>query len=171
MRNNRADVDRGARGLVARLHECHDRIRQMLTIATEIVDCASDDQARDDADRVGRYFSRGYVRHTRDEEESLIPRLRDARVGSAVEQMHREHGELEALVRSLVDSCRALSTAAPPSERLRVAVATAADALTPALVRHLDSEETLVFPEVERLDATTQAEVLKEMDARRERDR
>jgi hemerythrin-like domain-containing protein len=161
-------VEGERRELVERLLECHVRIREVVTMASGIVTLATGDEARAAAERVGRYFRRGFVLHTCDEEESLIPRLVAPEVSAALEQMHREHSEHEPLVQRLVAACDGF-VAAPPSQAdpLREEIARAADALAPLLARHLEGEEDRVFPRVEALDPAMQAVILDEMDARR----
>ncbi len=159
-------VDSGA--LIARLLECHSRIREMLTMASGIVTVRSADEAREVAERLGRYFTRGLPLHTRDEEESILPRLA---VGPdllvALDRMQREHVQHESLVQELVTSCRDLIESPSRWQELSPAIAGAADTIAPGMVTHLLGEERDVFPHVERLDDAMQARILEEMEARR----
>jgi|SRR5579859_3830687 len=92
-------VDSGA--LIARLLECHSRIREMLTMASGIVAVGSADEARAVAERLGRYFTRGLPLHTRDEEESILPRLAAGPdLSIALDRMQREHVQHETWCRS-----------------------------------------------------------------------
>jgi hypothetical protein len=162
------------RDLLGRLLECHDRIRGRLADGSAIATQASSpEEAHATAERIGRYFTRGLLLHTRDEEESIIPRLtalEAPELASALDRMHDEHVEQEALVNSLVSACRGLVDA--PLEcwkEFLPAIASAADALAPLMLVHLDEEERAVFPQLGLLGADGQAQILDEIDSRRDR--
>src|SRR5512132_579542 len=91
---------------VGLLLECHDRIRSFLALARRVAQAgpAERDGVAEAAARVRRYFAEALPLHARDEEESILPRLRgrepavDAEL-AAMEREHREHGPpLAALV-------------------------------------------------------------------------
>jgi iron-sulfur cluster repair protein YtfE (RIC family) len=140
----------------------------MLAMASDMDALASADETRAVAERLGRYFTRGLPMHTRDEEESLLPRLGGLESVVALDTMHREHLEHDSLVRTLVTSCRRLLDA-PPSrgKELRAKITQAAEAVATVMVPHLLAEEQEVFPLVGRLDDVTQSRILEEMEARR----
>jgi iron-sulfur cluster repair protein YtfE (RIC family) len=158
------------RGLLPRLLECHARIREMLADGSTIGELASSpDEARARAERLGRYFTRGLPLHTRDEEESLLPRLAGPELSAALDRMHSEHLQHEPLVSALVTACRNLVQAPPErSAALVAAVASAAEALAPGMAAHLEEEERTLFPGIARLDDAAQTLILEEMDQRRE---
>src|SRR5262245_33770389 len=65
------------RTLLGRLHDCHERIREMTTLATRLGSDPrpSDEEIVEAAERVQRYFSRSLPNHVHDEETSISPRL------------------------------------------------------------------------------------------------
>lgn len=84
---------------VGLLLECHHRIRTFLALARRIAAAGPGDRGdvADSAARVTRYFTQALPLHARDEEESVLPRLRGraADVDVALEVMAREHREHE----------------------------------------------------------------------------
>lgn len=158
---------RGDDTLIGRLLECHDRIREMLAMGAAIEQLGSEEDATAVAERLGRYFTRGLRFHTRDEDESILPRLVAPELAVPLERMHREHLDHEPLVQKVVGSCRDLFDAPARWQELTPVVAGAAEALMPAMVSHLLQEERDLFPAIERLDADVQASILAQMDARR----
>lgn len=117
-------VDRLLRGSVARdakatldhpldhLVACHGRIEERLAVlerAAEHFETAPD-EAREAAAACFRYFETSGVLHTRDEEESVFPRLTprlargDAAYLDDLETQHREADELYGRVRQLPET-------------------------------------------------------------------
>lgn len=154
-------------GLVPRLLECHVRIREMLAMGEAIEQLGSEEETMAAAERLGRYFTRGLPFHTRDEDESILPRLVAPELAGPLDRMHREHLEHEPLVREVVASCRDLVDAPAHWQELRTAVARATRALSPMMATHLREEERDLFPAIERLGDDVQARILEEMDERR----
>lgn len=158
----------GAGGeLLGRLLECHVRIREMLTMGQTIEELGSAEETTAAADRLGRYFTRGLPMHTRDEDESVLPRLVGPEFATALDRMHREHREHEPLVQEVVDSCRDLLDEPSGWQELRAIVAGASEALSPIMASHLLQEERDLFPGVQRLGDDVQARILEEMEMRR----
>jgi hemerythrin-like domain-containing protein len=157
--------------LVALLLECHGRIRSFVALASEVgrrVDLP-DDEVRGACLRCERYFTLALPLHVRDEEESLVPRLRgaSAEVDEALAAMHRQHGEHEAPLRALLETLQALA-AAPGDRGLRSRLHDEAAALGWAFEEHLAAEERVLFPLIQaRWSRATQAQVLAELRARR----
>ena len=59
------------------LLDCHERIRHFSTLAVRLArEDASDDERRGVAAGVARYFEQALPLHVRDEDESILPRLR-----------------------------------------------------------------------------------------------
>ncbi len=114
---------------VALLLECHDRIRSFLAMAGRIAAAGPGerDGVAEAAARVARYFRQALPLHARDEEDSILPRLRgaDPEVDAALADMEREHGEHEVPLAALVAACESL--AAEPSRLPELA---------PSLSRH-----------------------------------
>ncbi len=134
----------------AMLERCHRRVEERLA---ELMQDPAD--ARVVAD-VLDYFERSMTRHEADEEESLFPRLRGvaelAGVLAALEREHAEHARLH--------------------EELKAArgaqVAQVAARLQAAYARHIEREESELFPSARRLlDPSAQRMMAAEMEARR----
>lgn len=154
------------------LVECHERIRTFLALARRIAEtgAAERDEVPQAAGRVSRYFGQALPLHARDEEESILPRLRgrDPALDAELERMAREHGEHVAPVRALVGACDALAREPGRHAELAPAIAAAAEELEQHFAAHLRREEEIVFPAVRRfLDPGEDAKVVKEIRARR----
>lgn len=92
------------------LSDCHRRIESFLGILIRVAELASGESAgalppdhRAALEAALRYFREAAPRHTRDEEDSLFPRMREAddlRVRealAAVARLEREHAEADSL--------------------------------------------------------------------------
>lgn len=158
--------------LVDLLLECHGRIRQFLELAREagerrdlpVVDVV------DACTRVERYFVEALPLHVRDEEDSILPRLsgRSSELDRALSQMQAEHQEHEPLLARLLSACRAVR-AAPADPLCLLELSQAAAALGQAFDRHLELEETVVFPALRQLlSDALRAQITNELRARRQ---
>ncbi|WXA91372.1 hemerythrin domain-containing protein [Pendulispora brunnea] len=127
----------------------------------------TEDGVREVAERIARYFTRALPMHTRDEEESILPRLTDPDARAALGRMRDEHHEHEQLLRALIEPCERLASSPDRWAELRDAIRDAADALGPTMSEHLAEEERDVFPRIEALEEATRQSILDEMDARR----
>lgn len=159
-----------ATDLVGALLECHERIRAMSTLATTLADREDlpADQAREAGLRVSRYFSEALPLHVRDEEESILPRLtgRTPALDDTLAEMHAQHESHGDPLGRLVALCSALGD--EPEPALRSALREVAHPLEQELRRHLELEETRLFPEMRALlSADEQAAILRELRARR----
>lgn len=159
-------------GTLDLLVECHERIRTFLALARRISEpgAAEPDEVGQAAGRVLRYFAQALPLHARDEEESILPRLRgkEPALDAELERMAREHREHEAPVRALVDACDALAREPGRHAELAPAIGAAAEELERHFAGHLRREEEVVFPAVRRfLDPEEDARVVKEIRARR----
>ncbi|HEY6101090.1 MAG TPA: hemerythrin domain-containing protein, partial [Anaeromyxobacter sp.] len=127
------------------LLECHDRIRAFLTLSRRLADAGPADQGEltDAAERVRRYFTQALPLHARDEEESLVPRLRgrDPALDAQLDAMTSEHAEHERPLRALVDACETLAREPGRHAELAPAIATAAGELERHFAGHLRREE------------------------------
>jgi len=94
------------------LHACHGRVRDQLGTLIRLADWlpqhAADEPARRAARAVMRYFDLAAVHHHRDEEEDLLPAMREAvgaegreRLAALDARLRREHAELESAWRVL----------------------------------------------------------------------
>jgi hemerythrin-like domain-containing protein len=158
------------------LLECHERIRSFLALARRIAEAGPSEpgSVADAAARVRRYFTEALPLHAQDEEASILPRLRglDPRVDGELEAMAREHREHERPMRELVAACEQLARVPERLPELAPVVARAAEALDDHFVLHLGREEAVIFPAMRRLlDASADAVIMREIRARRARDR
>jgi hemerythrin-like domain-containing protein len=154
------------------LLECHDRIRNFLALARRIAERGAGDPAGvpEAAERVRRYVTQALPLHARDEEESILPRLRgrDPALDAALATMTREHLEHEPPLAALVEACEALAEDPARLPDLAPAVLRATAELEHHFAAHLQREEEVVFPAMRRLfDAATDAAVVAEIRARR----
>ena len=158
-------------GLLDLLVSCHGRIRQFIEIARVIGAgaVAESSEIADGCERVARYFGVAFPLHIRDEEDSLLPRLRgtDQAVDLALEQMAREHQSHEAGIRGLLNACAELGQT-PEDLALRGTLGRIASGLSSELEEHLLMEEATIFPAVTRvLSPATQEEIVRELRQRR----
>ncbi len=154
------------------LVECHGRIRSFLATAARLGAARDEphDAIADAARQVRRYFTVALPLHARDEEDSILPRLRgrDPAVDRELATMVREHGEHEAPLLDLTEACAVL--VAEPGRHAEVgpAVARAARELQLHFAAHLAREEDVVFAAVRRLlDPAADAEIVREIRGRR----
>jgi hypothetical protein len=157
--------------LVDMLLECHGRIRTFGALAVEAGarDDVPDAERVEACERFDRYFGVALPLHVRDEEESVLPRLRgrSAAVDAALDRMHEEHAHHAPLLARLFATSAAVR-ATPSDPSLRRALHTAAVALNAAFEPHLRSEEEIVFPALRAmLPASEQAAIVNELRARR----
>ncbi len=158
--------------VVDALLDCHHRIREFTSLAVRLAGARGlpDEEIRDAAARVHRYFAVALPLHARDEEESLLPRLEglDPDVDRELAEMMREHGEHADPTERVLTACASLQR----DPKLLDTVAPALDAAARTLQRHFDEhlarEERVIFPAIrERLDAATQETIQAEMRERR----
>lgn len=154
------------------LLECHDRIRAFLALAGRVAAAgpAERDDVAEAAARVHRYFTQALPLHARDEEESILPRLRgrDPAVDRELDTMAREHAEHEPPMTRLVRACDAI--AADPGRHPALAgdLGAAARELEAHFAAHLRREEEVIFPAMRRLlDRAEDAAIVRELRARR----
>ncbi len=163
----------GRRDLLSRLLDCHARIRETLSLANELASepRAPDQEIATSAEAVCRYFQLALPMHTRDEEESIAPRL-DAVAGASLGRMKGEHRAHEPLVEALVAHCEALRAAPARWAEMRAPLAASVDALSRELLAHLEEEERDIFPLLTTtLDEPARARIVEEMQARRDADK
>ena len=156
------------------LLECHQRIRTFLALARRIAEVGASEPgaAAEAAGRVRRYFLEALPLHARDEEESVLPRLRglDPAVDAELEAMAREHREHERPLVELVAACDGVAAAPARVPELAPAIGSAAAELERHFVAHLAREETVIFPALRRLlDRPADADIVREIRERRAR--
>lgn len=139
------------------LEGCHQRIRRSCAlverIGRHVAAQGSDDEARQAAGNVIRYFEKAGADHHRDEEDDLFPALERlasgtdrALVAALLERLRREHGELDALWSEMRARLEAVTRGEDPG------ITSEATALfAKAYDRHIEIEEASLFPLARRL--------------------
>lgn len=160
-----------AADLVELLLECHERIRRFAGLARAVAERSDlpSDEVVDVCARVERYFVEALPLHVRDEEDSLLPRLRgrEPDVDAALASMEAQHAGHGPKLRAVLDASAALR-GSPSDASCKAALATAALELERDFEEHLALEEAILFPAVRRLLADpVQAEIVAELRARR----
>jgi hemerythrin-like domain-containing protein len=158
---------------VGLLVECHERIRSFLGLARRVgeADAAADPEAVvEAAGRVRRYFLEALPLHARDEEDSILPRLRglDPAVDAELATMVEEHRGHERPLAALVAACEEIARAPARAAELQPIVLRAAGELALHFEEHLAREESVIFPAIRRLlDSQADAAIVREIRARR----
>jgi iron-sulfur cluster repair protein YtfE (RIC family) len=155
------------------LVDCHARIRHFIALAGRLAERGPADPTAvsEAAHALARYFTLALPLHARDEEDSIVPRLRgrDAALDAALEVMTREHAEHEASLGRLVAACERLARDPARIAELAPAVGREAAFLARHFEAHLANEEQVIFPALRRLlDPAADAALIAEMRARRE---
>jgi hemerythrin-like domain-containing protein len=159
---------------MAMLSACHDRMRRSLDQLTKIctrleagrIDEAVHHAARD----VLRYFDQAAPNHHEDEEQHIFPRLLadmdDPAVRTAVLQLQEDHLRMESHWSHLRTPLAALATG--HAEGFDAGQIQAARTFIALYGRHLQTEDTLVFPAAAALlDAAALRDMGAEMASRR----
>jgi len=159
--------------LVDLLLDCHRRIRRFAGLARQLGDghAAAHDDVRQTAESVRRYFTVGLPLHVRDEEDSILPRLRgrNLTIDRALAAMAVEHEEHQPGLSQVIGSCGIIADSTSSGQAAaRRALTACATALEAAFTAHLAAEEAIILPGIRRLlDAEQQAAILAELRARR----
>jgi len=142
-------------GIVDMMLECHDRIRSFAALATRLANASepSQDEIRDAAARVSRYFTEALPLHVADEEQSIVPRLtgKNPEVDSVLQKMHGEHLDHEAKLAALVETCNRLKASPEMLDDVRPTLQETATMLQAEFEAHLKQEEDVVFPAIRSL--------------------
>lgn len=158
--------------VVGLLLECHARIRAFVELAQLIAarEDLKEPEVAEACSRVERYFSEALPLHVRDEEESVLPRLRghDPEVDRALSAMHAQHEAHALPLGELLAAASALRQH-PLDAATRARLATATTVVAREFAEHLALEETVLFPALRRLlPPATQAQLIEELRARRQ---
>lgn len=140
-------------GLIELLIECHTRIRHFAKLAEQIaVSTASADEVQQACRACERYFVDALPLHVADEEETLLPRLRDkeAALTQALQRMHNEHHDHQPLLDELVRLLQAVASNTADAA-VRSLLATHSATIARAFELHLELEESILFPAIRRL--------------------
>lgn len=157
--------------LVDMLLECHVRIRSFAALAVAVAE-RSDTPSLEVVHacvRVERYFTEALPLHVRDEEESILPRLRgqSSAVDAALGSMHDQHDLHVDVVARVLAAATALRSS-PRDPGARAALLLVARPLRVVLEPHLTAEEEIIFPAVRALlSAADQAAIVRELRERR----
>jgi hemerythrin-like domain-containing protein len=167
-----AHEGQAAKDVVDLLLECHDRIRSMTALALRLAAAEDlpDAEISEAADRVRRYFGVALPLHARDEDESVVPRLRgkDPDVDSELDAMSREHGEHGDPLARVVAAADELAREPSRLASVRGELRDAARELERHFDAHLAREERVVFPAIRKyLPAQELAAMAEELRARR----
>jgi iron-sulfur cluster repair protein YtfE (RIC family) len=157
--------------LVDMLLECHARIRMFSDLAVAISErmLAPLAEVSDVCTRVERYFGDALPLHVRDEEESILPRLRgrSSAIDAMLDRMHEQHEIHDRLIERLLDASAAVRVA-PGDPAVRAALHTVATPLRAVLEPHLVTEEELIFPAIRDLVSPEEQEaIISELKERR----
>jgi iron-sulfur cluster repair protein YtfE (RIC family) len=161
-----------AADVVDLLMECHERIRSFIALAGRLAraDQPSDDEVREAAARVTRYFSEALPLHVADEEQSIVPRLsgRAPELDASLQRMQREHREHEPQLEALLETCRILQASPERLPELRGALLSTAITLEREFLNHLQQEEQIILPAIRNILTTDDRDaILRELRARR----
>lgn len=155
------------------LLDCHERIRTFSSLAVRLAllpDVPPAERA-EAATRVERYFTLALPKHVEDEDLTLAPRLRELGLSPeaqrALEEMMRQHQEIEARLATLGPLWRLLSVSPERHGELAPRLG-GSEPLAKLLEEHLRLEESALFPEARaRLAPETLEAMAAEMRARR----
>jgi hemerythrin-like domain-containing protein len=159
------------------LSDCHRRIEMFLGSlqqVAQVIDAPLTTEARRALETALRYFHEAAPKHTKDEEESLFPRLRQIHDGEienalltldALEDDHRRADALHAEVNMLGVKCLAEARLMPDEvSRFRQAITDLASIYR----EHIRIEDDVVFPAAKRaLSSPQKSAIATEMASRR----
>jgi len=141
--------------IVDMMLECHDRIRSFAALACRLANASepSQDEIRDAAARVSRYFTEALPLHVADEEQSIVPRLtgKNPDLDAILQKMHGEHSDHEAKLATLVETCNRLKASPEMLADVRPTLLETATTLQIEFEAHLKQEEDVIFPAIRSL--------------------
>ena len=156
------------------LLECHQRVERMLVLlarlAGHLPGHGADEQARQAARDVMRYFDQAGPAHHEDEERHLLPVLQAAGDPALRTLAKRLQGEHESMVRQWSALRADLQAVADgrPDEALTAAAATRRADFATLYREHIEAEEAVAYPAARALlDAAAQVAMGHEMARRR----
>lgn len=147
---------------IAVLKHCHDRIRKQIRtmqgLLAHLPQHGADAEARQAAANVRRYFNQAAPNHHADEEQDLLPMLRDTATGEDAKlltellpQIIAQHIEMDAAWRGLDSQLQTIESGA--SAGLSVDDVERFAALYGA---HMEKEESFIAPMAKRLFSAEQ---------------
>ncbi|MFC0131152.1 pyridoxamine 5'-phosphate oxidase [Massilia eurypsychrophila] len=159
---------------VAVLKHCHDRIRKQLATLQKLLDHlprhGADEQARDAARAVMKYFDQAAPLHHADEEENLVPMLQAVAQGEdaatlavLVPSILQDHDAMDAMWQTLHEELALIAAGSAATLSAPVVLAFAERYLG-----HMEREEVHIAPMAKRLFSAAQmAQLGAAMQARR----
>ena len=159
---------------IAVLKHCHDRIRKQLATMQEmpahLEHRGADDEAREAARAVLRYFDTAAHLHHADEEDNLVPMLQAvaqgedaATLAELVPGILREHDEMDAMWQGLHEELSAIATGTSAT-----LTASNVQRFAECYTDHMEREEAFIAPMAKRLfDAAQMAQLGEAMQVRR----
>lgn len=146
---------------------CHDRVRRsldlLLRLQAHVAGHGADDQARDAARDVLRYFDLAGPKHHEDEERHVLPRLRAAGAHALADRLAADHAEMGRQWAVLRQPLAALAQGEPQDLS-----AEACQAYATLYANHMAAEEGQAFSLASRgADAAALAAMGEEMAGRR----
>ena len=152
---------------------CHEKMLRTLglleRLRAHLAGHGADEQARQAARDVMRYFDKAAPQHHRDEEMYVFPPLlagQDAATKAVVERLQQEHARMEAGWASARVVLEAIADGT--LFRLDASAQAALDAFAGLYAGHIAAEEQIVYPAAAALlDADAITEMGREMAARR----
>jgi pyridoxamine 5'-phosphate oxidase len=147
---------------IAVLKHCHDRIRKQLATMQKLLPHlarhGADEQARQAAQAVIKYFDQAAHLHHADEEENLVPMLQSvaegedaATLAELVPGILRDHDEMDAMWQRLHEELAAIAAG-----RGQALSAAAVEQFSQRYLDHMEREETRIAPMAKRLFSPAQ---------------
>ncbi len=152
---------------------CHDRIRHFTSVAVKLAHAqgATPDEIGNAAGAVHRYYSVSLPLHEADEDQTLRPRLSavaNEQVQHALVAMGDQHQAIDELLERLLPLLVMVRNNPDALHAAGAEICSITKALDEIFSAHLQMEEEVIFPAIrEVLPADAQAEMLREMQARR----
>lgn len=154
------------------LEACHQRVQRSLALLQRLLDHlprhGTDEQARDAARDVMRYFDLAGPAHHEDEERHILPRLRALGQAALADRLHAEHEKMSASWQGVRGDLAAIAEGRWSPADQHDAVARARD-FAALYAGHIEAEESHAYPACRTgLGADDQAAMGCEMAARRQ---
>jgi iron-sulfur cluster repair protein YtfE (RIC family) len=152
---------------------CQDRIRHFTAVAVKLAHAqgAAPDEIRQAAAGVHRYYTVSLPLHEADEEQTLRPRLEavaDEKARHALLAMSDQHMAIDDLLERLLPLLVMVRNNPDALAAAGAELCAITKALNEMFRAHLQMEEEVIFPAIRSaLGEATQAELLREMQARR----
>ena len=152
---------------------CHLRIRHFTAAAVKLAHAqgATDDEIRQAAAAVYRYYSVSLPLHEADEEDTVRPRLNPVageRVRHALLAMADQHQGIYDFVERLMPLLQLLERNPGSLSQVGGEMCSLTSALDEIFRAHLQMEEEVIFPAIQALlPQTTRDDMFREMQARR----